>query len=301
MGVFLGLLAGFTYGAADFIGGLASRKSTVFSVVVVSQAVGLVLLLAIMPLLGSTQVVPGDILWGSLAGVAGALGISLLYRGLAIGRMSLVSPITAVIAAVVPFVTGLAMHEHPSSFAIAGVLIALVAVVLVSSTEMPGEPASNAAPGLVGLPPHSAAAANSWLRQPGLIEAVLSGIGIGFFYVFLAHTRAQAGMWPLAASRFCSAAILIVVALAARRSILPSRGGWSPIAIAGLLDMFANACYLLATRHGLLAIVAVLASLYPASTVMLARLVLHEKLSRTQLTGVGCALVAIALIAVGSG
>lgn len=302
MGVILGLLAGLTYGAADFIGGLASRRSTVFSVVVISQVTGLLLLLALLPALAPSHPSRDDILWGLLAGAAGALGISLLYRGLAIGRMSLVSPITAVIAAIIPFVTGLLQHERPSPFAICGVCVALLAVVLVSSTDMPGEPASNAAPWLVGSAPPmpNQSAIQSWLIQPGLFEAALSGIGIGLFYIFLAHTHAQSGMWPLAGARLASATILTVVALLARQSVLPSRKGWTPIAIAGVLDIFANACYLLATRHGLLAIVAVLASLYPASTVLLARILLHEKLSVLQLAGVACALVAIALIAAGS-
>ncbi len=302
MGIILGLLAGITYGAADFIGGLATRRSTVFSVVVVSQLTGLLLLLALLPILPAAHPQRDDIVWGLLSGAAGALGISLLYRGLAIGRMSLVSPITAVIAAIIPFVTGLLLRERPSSFAIAGVGIALLAVVFVSSTEMPGQPASNAAPGFVGTPlvSKNPNAMRTWLLQPGLFEAALSGIGIGLFYVFLAHTHAQAGMWPLAGARLSSASILTAIALITRRSVLPNSGGWGPIAIAGVLDMFANACYLLATRHGLLAIVAVLASLYPASTVLLARIVLHEKLSALQLVGVACALVAIALIAVGS-
>lgn len=287
MGVILGLIAGITYGASDFIAGLASRRSTVFSVVVISQLTGLVLLLALLTLLPPSHVRHDDITWSLLSGIAGALGISLLYRGLAIGRMSLVSPITAVIAALIPFITGLLLHERPSPLAIAGVGIALLAVVLVSSsTETPGQ--------------RSPSAVRNWLIQPGLLEAVLSGIGIGLFYVFLAHTNAQAGMWPLVGARLASACTITVVAVIARQSVLPSRGGWGPIAIAGVLDMSANACYLLATRHGLLAIVAVLASLYPASTVLLARMVLHERLNALQGIGVVCALAAIAFIAAGS-
>lgn len=302
MGVVLGLLSGITYGAADFIGGLASRRSSTLSVVVISQLSGLLALLALLPILPRATPTVTDLVWGLLAGVAGAAGISLLYRGLSIGRMSLVSPITAVIAAIIPFGVGLLMHERPSAFALAGVAIALLAVVLVSTTDMPGEPASNAAPGLVGsrIVFGGTAAVRTWALQPGLIEAVLSGLGVGAFLVLIARSHAQAGLWPLAGARCASIAILVALALAGKRSLAPQRGSWLVISFAGVLDMLANALYLLATRYGLLAIVAVLASLYPASTVLLARVVLHEKLSKLQLAGVACALVAIALIATGS-
>ncbi len=302
MGLFLGLLSGITYGAADFIGGLASRRSSTVSVVVVSQLVGLIVLVALLPILPRSSPARADMFWGAMAGVGGAAGILLLYRGLAIGRMSLVSPITAVIAALVPFCVGLALRERPSLFALTGVAAALVAVVLVSTSEMPGEPVSNAAPGLVGARYASSSHASSvrgWLLQPGLPEAVLSGFGVGAFYVFISRTHAQAGLWPLAASRSASIGILVVLAIISGRSLLPRPGSWFAIGVAGTIDMLANAFYLLATRYGMLSIVAVLASLYPASTVLLARLVLKERLSKLQLAGVACALVAVALMAAG--
>jgi drug/metabolite transporter (DMT)-like permease len=129
---------------------------------------------------------------------------------------------------------------------------------------------------------------------------VLSGVGVGLFYVFLARSHAQAGMWPLADARLASVIVVSVFALVSGRSVTPRAGSWTPILFAGVLDIAANAFYLLATRHGLLALVAVLASLYPASTVLLARVLLKERLGPLQLTGVACALVAIALIAAGS-
>ena len=302
MGFVLGLLSGITYGTADFIGGLASRRSSTLSVVVISQLAGLLVLLAVLPALPRATPAFSDLGWGLLAGLGGAAGISFLYQGLAVGRMSLVSPITAVIAALIPLAVGLALGERPASPALAGVALALVAVVLVSSTEMPGEPASNAAPGLVGLNivQEQRAVIRNWLLQPGLTEAVLSGLGVGAFYVFLARSHAVAGLWPLACSRFTSMSAIAVLALATRRSLAPQAGSVVMIVCAGVIDMLANAQYLLATRYGLLSIVAVLASLYPASTVLLARIVLHERLNRVQLSGVICALAAIALIAAGT-
>ncbi|MDQ6766416.1 MAG: DMT family transporter [Candidatus Eremiobacteraeota bacterium] len=298
----MGLLSGITYGAADFIGGLASRRSSTLSVVVISQLSGLVVLLLLLPLLPKATPTQADLIWGLMAGLGGAAGITLLYRGLAIGRMSLVSPITAVVAALIPLAVGLLMRERPSLPALIGVAMALLAVVLVSTTEMPGEPASNAAPGLVGSSAVQgrSAAVRNWMLQPGLIEALLSGVGVGAFYVLLARTHASAGLWPLACSRFASMSVVVAVALGARRSLVPQRAGWLMIIVAGIIDMLANAFYLLATRYGMLAIVAVLASLYPASTVILARIVLHEKLGKLQLAGVVCALVAVGLIAAGN-
>jgi drug/metabolite transporter (DMT)-like permease len=302
VGVILGLLAGITYGASDFIGGLASRRSSTLSVVVISQFAGLIVLLALLPVLPSATPTRSDVLWGLLAGVGGAAGITLLYRGLAIGRMSLVSPITAVVAAIVPLGFGLLTNERPSTLALVGVGIALIAVVLVSTTEMPGEPASNAAPGLVGLQHarEGARVIRNWWSQPGLTEAVLSGIGIGVFYVLIAHTNRTSGLWPLACSRSASMSIVAVLALAANRSLVPQRASLAAIIFAGIIDMLANALYLLGTRYGLLSIVAVLASLYPASTVLLARVVLNEKLTKLQVAGVACALVAVAMISVGT-
>jgi len=301
LGVLLSLAAGITYGAADFIGGLASRRSSTFSVVIISQLSGLIVLLAVSPFLPASAPQRSDLTWGLLGGVGGAAGITLLYRGLAIGRMSVVSPVTAVVAAIVPLVVGLALGERPTLIALVGIAIALVAVVLVSSAEAPGEPASNAAPGLVAMASSAArSTARGFLAQPGVPEALLSGVAIGAFYVCLARTHAAAGLWPLACSRGASIALLATLALGLRRPLVPGRGGLLIISFAGVLDMLANALYLIATKVGLLSIVAVLASLYPASTVLLARMVLHERLNRVQLVGVCCALIAVALIAGGT-
>jgi len=302
VGIALGLLSGFVYGAADFIGGLASRRSSTVSVVVISQAVGLALFALLLPLLPRSDPTRADLFWGGWAGIAGGLGILLLYRGLAIGRMSLVSPITAVLAAIIPFAAGLLRHEHPSVVALTGVALALLAVALVSASEHPGEPISNAAPGLTApfqTPPRRAAT-QYWGMPAGLPEAILSGVAIGGFLLFLAQTKSNAGLWPLAAARAASISLLALGALLAHRSLRPQPGSFSTIAFAGSLDMAANACYLIATRHGLLSLVVVLASLYPASTVLLARIVLKERLTAVQLAGVACALTAVALIAGGS-
>jgi drug/metabolite transporter (DMT)-like permease len=285
MGIALGLVAGIMYGASDFIGGLASRRSPTFSVVVISQLIGLIALVALLPVLPAAVPARTDLIWGLSAGLGGGAGLLFLYQGLAVGRMSVVSPITAVVAAVIPLAVGLFLGERPSTIALTGVGVALVSVVLVSSAQAPQDPAPSA---------------HRWLLQAGVVEALLAGVAIGAFYVCLARSQSHAGLWPLAGARVASTITLSAIALGARRSLVPVRGSFPTIASAGLVDMLANAFYLIATRHGLLSIVAVLASLYPASTVLLARVVLRERLTPVQVVGVVCALIAVALIAGGA-
>ncbi len=296
-------MASLVYGAADFIGGIASRRSSTLSVVVISQIVGLLLFFVLLPLMPHAAPTHADLGWGLAAGAAGGLGIVFLYRGLAIGRMSLVSPVAALLGALIPLAAGLLLqHERPSATALAGVGLALVAVVLVSSSEHPGDPASNVAPGLtipLDRPQPKASLVNAGL-PPGLLEAMCSGVAIGGFLFFLSHSGREAGLWPLAAARTSSISMLFAIALFARRSLRPQPGSLAAIVSSGALDMSANACYLLATRYGLLSLVVVISSLYPASTVLLARVVLKERLGITQLVGVACALAAVALIAGGT-
>lgn len=297
MGIALGFIAGIMYGASDFIGGIASRTSSTFSVTVISQLVGLVALLGLMPVLPHASPAASDLGWGLLAGLGGGAGILFLYQGLAVGRMSVVSPITAVIAALIPLTVGLLLGERPSVLALAGIGFALVSVVLVSSVPAHAESADQR---VAQRKRENAHPVNQWLLQPGLIEALLAGVAIGAFYVCLARSHAHAGLWPLAAARVASTLSLSTIAISTGRTLRPARGGFATIAFAGLVDMLANAFYLASTRLAPLSIVAVLASLYPASTVLLARVVLHERLTRLQLAGVVFALIAVAMIARGT-
>lgn len=297
MGIALGFIAGIMYGASDFIGGIASRTSSTFSVTVISQLVGLIALLGLMPVLPHASPAASDLGWGLLAGLGGGAGILFLYQGLAVGRMSVVSPITAVIAALIPLTVGLLLGERPSVLALAGIGFALVSVVLVSSAPAHAESADQR---VAQRKRENAHPVNQWLLQPGLIEALLAGVAIGAFYVCLARSHAHAGLWPLAAARVASTLSLSTIAISTGRTLRPARGGFATIAFAGLVDMLANAFYLASTRLAPLSIVAVLASLYPASTVLLARVVLHERLTRLQLAGVVFALIAVAMIARGT-
>ena len=282
MAIVLGLAAALTYGAADFVGGLASRKAPLLSAVLLSQLAGTALLLAALPFFLDPGPTTPALAWGAASGAAGATGVLFLYRGLAAGNMSVVAPITAVEAAGVPVLWGLATGERPAPVAIAGVVVALLAVVLVSGYEPAGaEPAARTAV----------------LRRPGVSDALLAGAAFGLFFVLLARTGDDAGLWPLVGARAMSLSLLAALALTRRQRLTATPGARSAIVGAGVLDVAANLLYLLSTREGLLSIVAVLTSLYPASTVVLARVFLGERLGRLQVAGLAAAVAGVVMMA----
>jgi drug/metabolite transporter (DMT)-like permease len=275
----LAVLASISYGAADFLGGLATKRgSTIFAAVVCSQAVGLLLVLLALPFLPAASPTAGDFAWGAASGLAGGIGLGLLYRGLAVGVMSVVAPVTAVCAVIIPVVVGVAFGERPAGLAVAGIALAVVAIVLISrSGEVEGGPRATT----------------------GLGTAVASGIAIGIFLVCLERTGPAAGLWPLVPARVVSVSFFLLAGLLARQRLLPRRESWPIVIGGGTLDMVANILYLVAVRQGPLSIVATLTSLYPASTILLARIVLRERLRFVQQAGVACAVLAIVLIVSG--
>jgi len=285
----LALASALLYGAGDFTGGLATRRASTLPVIVVSQASGLALLALLFPFLPAAAPARADLWWGVTAGLTGGAGVALLYRALAIGRMAVVAPTTAVCAVVVPVLVSVAMGERPGPLAATGIVLGLVAIVLVSQQSAP-ESAT----------PESATPVSGSSRLPaGVGIALVSGVAIGLFLLSLAQTRPEAGMWPILVSRSTSVTLFGLAALVARRSVrLP--GVFRLTLFCGVIDMTANALYLVAARVGPLSVVVTLASLYPASTVLLARVVLGERLNLRQVVGVACALAAIALI-VGGG
>ena len=285
MAVLLGLLVAAAYGSADFFGGLSAKKASPSAVVVLSQALGMPWL-ALLVIVAGGEATTKVLVLGAGAGAVGGIGLTCLYRGLSIGRMSVVAPITAVGAAVVPVAWGLLQGERPGPLALVGVVLAIVAVGFISRTGEEVVDGSQA-------PEPSAA-------RPYLVLAIVAGIAFGAVFVLLAETGDDAGFWPLVAGRLTSITLLALGGLAARQSF--SAGGRAallPIAAAGVLDLTANALYLLAARRGLIALVAVLSSLYPASTVLLARVVLKERLLGLQVAGLGLAAAGVTLIATG--
>ncbi|MEO7987039.1 MAG: DMT family transporter [Gemmatimonadales bacterium] len=282
----LAIASAILYGAADFTGGFATRRGGTIPVVFLSQLSGLALLALLMPLLPYASPTRADLLWGVCAGVTGGIGVALLERALAIGRMAVVAPTTAVCAVAIPVVVSVLLGERLLPLAIAGIILGIISIVLVSqqtATE----------PGAIGGTPRP------WL-PPGVGIALVSGVAIGFFFLSLAQTGPSAGMWPILAARLLSSLFFGVAALAGRQSLRMPPRVVTLVLVCGAVDMLANALYLVAARQGPLSVVVTLSSLYPASTVLLARVVLGERLNARQITGVGCALAAIALIVSGS-
>ena len=256
------------------------------AVVVIAQGAGLVPLALLLPFLPGSPT-RGDLLWSAAAGLAGSAGVGLLYRALAVGMMSIVAPTTAVCAVVLPVAVGVAGGERLPLVTQVGIGLALVAIVLVSQQD-------GATPA-AGGPDEARPTARSVL-PPGLALAFVSGIAIGLFFLALARTGAGAGVWPLIVSRSVSVVLFSAIAVAARRSIRMPRAVGGVAAACGVVDMLANALYLVASRGGPLSVVVTLASLYPASTVVLARVVVGERLSARQTAGVACAIAAVVLI-----
>jgi drug/metabolite transporter (DMT)-like permease len=277
LAVFLGLLVAATYGVGDFFGGIASKKNPPTAVVAVSQSIGLVIMVLLVVLDGS-PLAWGDFGYGAAAGSIGLVGVILLYRGLAGGTMSVVAPITAVGAGVVPFAWGIVTGDRPTALALVGVVAALAAIALVSAAD---------------------AAEDTKATRQDIVLALAAGAAFGGVFILLGSASEEAGMWPVLGARVASVTIVTTGVLVLRRPLKPVPGTFPTIAAAGALDAGANALYLLATREGLLSIVSVLSSLYPAATILLARAVLHERMNRKQLAGIALALTGVVLIAAG--
>ena len=276
MALTLALLSAAIYGTADFLGGVAARRAPALAATVVAQGCGLVLVALAMPLFPAEPPSAAGALWGVGAGATGGAGVALLYYGFAVGRVSVVAPVTAVCSITIPVLVAIGLGERPGVLALAGIAVAIASVALISRHDDPaGKPRGH---------------------DRSLVIALASGVAIGAFLVCLARAGSASGLWPLLIARAVStlglaaAAGLAKVPIAVPRSVLPV------VAACGALDMVANALYLVAVREGPLGLVATLASLYPASTVLLARVVLGERLRPVQSLGLACAAVAIVLI-----
>lgn len=285
MAIVLSLLAAATYGAADFVGGYISKRVHVLAVVFLSQSFGTIPFLIAFPLVNDAGFRGAALGWGAAAGIGGATGVILLYAGLAAGRMSVVAPITAIEAACVPVIFGLLTGERPGAVALMGIVVAVVAVGLISAAPEPDlDPGASTPRG----------------RLPaGVLHALGAGAAFGAFFIFLDRAGDHAGLWPLVGARIASLSMAGIAIALSIRTLRVARDTAPAIAGAGALDFTANVFYLLATRHGLLSLVAVITSMYPASTVLLARVVLAERLVRTQLVGLACAVAGVVMIATG--
>ena len=274
--VALGLAASISWGVADFLGGLKSRQLHVVSVLVLSQAVGMLLVAVLVAARGEGPPEGHFLVYGALAGFSGLIGLAAFYRGMAVGAMAVVAPISATGAAI-PVVVGVATGDRPSAVQGAGLLLALVGVVIASRED--GAAGARAAAG-TGL-------------------ALAAAAGFGGFFVGMDAASDGGVLWALLAARTFDVALLLGVALLMRPGLSLSGQDTRDIAAVGLFDVAANALFALASTEGLVSLVAVVASLYPVVTILLARALLGERVRTSQGVGVVLALVGVAAIAGG--
>ncbi|MFC4784724.1 EamA family transporter [Nocardioides sp. MAHUQ-72] len=276
MPILLSLLAAVAYGLSDFVGGVTSKRVSPWTVALVAQLGGAALVL-LLTLATPGSATGADLAWGVVAGLGNGFGTAFLYRGLSSGRMGVVAPVSGVGAAVVPVVVGVLAGERPGSLVWIGIVVALPGIWLVAR-----EPATG--PGPLGA---------------GLTDGILAGLGFGSLFAALAQIPEEAGFLPLALNQVVAGATIVAVALALRAPWLPrdrrSLGGL----VSGALGALATGSFLVATQGGYLTVTAVITSLYPAFTVMLAASLLRERVHRAQALGLGLCAVAVSLVAAG--
>lgn len=270
-----GLASAASWGAGDFCGGLASKKAGVYEVVIGAHVISAVAFAGFALVFGEPLRVSSDLAWCALAGLLGAAGLVALYRGLANGRMSVVAPVAGVLSAAVPVAAGLAIDGLPGPLTIGGFGLALIGVWLCAGGE------------------------GGAVRPDELVLPIIAGLGFGGFIVLIGKGSGDAVFWPLVASRAASISVVTAIAWATNRSIWPGPASRGIVALAGLLDGGGNAFLVMAAHAGRLDVAGVLSSLYPAGTVMLAWIVLRERLGARQIVGLIVSLGAI--IAIGAG
>lgn len=280
MVVLLGLTAAVLYGSGDFLGGLATRRAHVLPVLMLADTAGVIVALAAAAMSGGAISLAG-LAWGVSAGLTGGFGLIVFYVGLAAGPMSVVAPVSGLVSTILPVAVALAEGERPTAGVYAGALLCLVAIVLASSAG-PADTPGRGKPGRA------------------IVYGVVSGAAFGLFFLLIRNAGQSGELWPVAAGRIGELASLLIAAAVLRRSLLP--GGTSgrllmTAAAAGVIDVIANVCYVAATRTGMFGLAVVLASLYPGVTVLLARVVLGERLRWVQRTGLALAAVGILLVA----
>lgn len=275
MTVVWSLLAATSWGSGDFFGGVAARLGRATAVAAASQAVGIVTVAVLAPFVSGSPT-GADMAWGAVAGISGGVGLLLLYRGMAVTHLGLVAPVSAIGTAAFPLLFGVATGERPSKLEMAGLLVGLAAIWLVSYQR----------------------GGRSGTSVAGLIYGLGAGAGFGGLLIGLSRIGEDAGVWPLAATRLTGTLIVLAIAVAGGEALRPKKASWRAIVPAGSLGVVGNVFFLFAAE-GSLAVAAVIGSLFPAATVLLARVVLHEKLTPPRLLGLAAGVGAVALISLG--
>ncbi len=268
------LSAATAWGSGDFTGGLAARRVGPFHTVLISYTVGLLALVIVALARLEKFPPPADLMWGALAGLSGMVGLGFLLRGFATGRMGVVAPVSAVLATAIPVIFSAFTEGLPRELQFPGFGLALASIWLLSRPEQLGS------------------------RPTGLGMALLAGLGFGGFFTALGQVGESAVFWPLVAGRLASCALMVAFALSTRQPVIPPLSPLRLLTLAGVLDVGGNLFFLLAVQSGRLDVAAVLGSLYPAVTAILARLIAREHMARLQVIGVAVAVLAIVLITI---
>ena len=277
MALALAGLSALLYGIADFSGGMAAGRSRLLPVLVLSQLMGLAVASAALAATGSGTPMPRDLFWGAFAGVTGSLGLFMLYGGIARSIVAVVSPTSAVVGAVIPVLFALFLGERPTGSALLGCVLCLPAILLLSWEN-------------------SAEDTRRRSVRTALVYGLLAGLGFGAFFVAVSRSSPAAGIWPLMAARTASLLAFAGALAVSRQPFKVARPGIAPALLAGAADMGANILFLVASQSGMLSLVAIVTSLYPAPTVLLARVFMHQRIPPARIAGLVLALVGIGLI-----
>jgi len=274
--ILLALGSSIGYGVTDFLGGLAARRMPVLLLGAITQPLGLIALLLVVPFTDGVMS-EQTLIWGVVAGVGGSAGYVLLFRSLAIGPMSVASPLSALVAVVLPVTAGLVFGERLSPGAWAGIALGVIAVIMVSQVHEDA--------------PHP-------VSTHVLVLSGAAGVCISVFLVALERSPDNSGLWVLVVERTVASVLLVVLAVGTRSLVRPTQTGLVLAGTSTLLDLVATFMFVLATREGLLSVVAVITALYPAATVLMARGILGEQLQTLQRLGLLLAAVSVSLLAV---
>lgn len=291
--VLFAALSGLSYGAGDFSGALATKRNDAALVTAVVQVISLVALTLLLMFTFDGTVLATDLAWGAIGGLGATVGLTTFYRALADGPMSTAASVTALVGSLLPVTAGLLLGEIPNSPTLVGIALAIPSAIIVSVGGLEAHALANT------LNPRARSEARAQIAATRRLS-IIAGLGFGLFFIALAQTSADSGLFPLVSARGASIAMLVVV--------LTMKGSWSridrrdygSITIAGLLDCSANSFYLLALTDGSVTWVAAVVSLYPVATVLLARILLKENLSRIQIAGLVMATSALVFVGLGA-
>jgi len=276
LSIVYGILSAGTWGAADFIGGLASKRTSPYRVLFLAEIAGLIPFLALALL--TREPIPStlDLLWGAGSSLVGLTGLTILYRALADGQMTIAAPVSALFAALIPVIFGFFTLGAPSLTTFIGFGLAFLAVWLISQTD----------------------SANWRVSFADLRLPLLAGLFFGLYFIVIHRATLNAFFWPLVVARFAGFAAFGLYALLTRQPAMPPRDVWGFCIVNGVIDIGGNAFYILSAQTGRIDVAAVLGALYPASTVLLASIFLKEKITPVQTFGVFLAFAAIVLFTI---